>query len=308
MRADPSRERMASALAEAGLPCVVQRVERLTGGVSNLTYRVDRDDGAPVVVRVQRTRGIFEPYNVVREARVLQALAPTTVPVPRVLAVQEQSDALATPFFVMEFIDAPHMGQIRRSERVLDVYVRTVAAIHAVDWRSAGLEFLDPPSPGPAAAQRDLERVRVRASAHGCGDDPFIVELGVWLETHLPETTALTLCQGDINVYNYLFAGETVVAVVDWEEAQIADRLSDLGLLAALSYLLGAQEPPEQIPLIARYAAVTGAGLEALPYFVLAALHKLAVVHRIWSEESGGSPWYAWEALARAVALVGAAP
>jgi len=58
--------------------------------------------------------------------------------------------------------------------------------------------------------------------------------------------------------------------VVDWEQAQIGDRLSDMGLLAAPSYLLGAQGPPAQLPIVADYGVRSGADLEALPYWVLA--------------------------------------
>lgn len=296
-----------AALAEAGVgpgAARVRAVERLAGGVSNLTYRVDRVDAPSVVLRLQRAGGIFEPYDVAREARVLQTLAPTAVPVPKVLAVVEASTVLGAPFFVMEFVDAPHMGQIQRSRLVSAAYVEAVAGIHAVPWREAGFEFLDAPAPGPGAAARDLDAVNARARRYGHDDDPFIAELGAWLAAHVPHTDDLVLCHGDINVFNYLFHDERVVAVVDWEQAHIGDRQSDLGLLAALSYLLGARGEPHELPFLADYAAHTGAPLPKLPYFVLAGLHKLAVIHRIWSAEGDSPPWYTWEQLVRSAALV----
>ena len=70
------------ALAEVGLSADVTRAAALAGGVSNLTYRLDRESAPPVVLRLQREHGIFEPYDVVREARVIEALAQTDVPVP----------------------------------------------------------------------------------------------------------------------------------------------------------------------------------------------------------------------------------
>ena len=96
-------------------------------------------------------------------------------------------------------------------------------------------------------------------------------------------------------MFNYLFRGEDVVAVVDWEQAQIADRQSDLGLLSALSYLLGAQGPPQRLPIMTEYRERTGAALSSLGYYVLAGLHKLAVIHRIWSELGDSPPWYSWD-------------
>ncbi len=290
------------ALAEVGLDADVTRAAALVGGVSNLTYRLDRESTPPVVLRVQREHGIFEPYDVVREARVIEALAQTNVPVPEVLGMARASEALGAPFFVMEFVDAPHMGEVPRTEQVTASYVAAVASIHAVSWQEAGLGFLDPPAAGVETSQRDLVTVNDRARRYGHDGDPFIAELGLWLANHQAETHDLVLCQGDINVFNYLFRDEQVVAVVDWEQAQIGDRQSDLGLLCALTYFLGAQGHPADLPIMADYRALTGEALPALPYFVLVGLHKLAVIHRIWSTEGDSPPWYGWGAVVEVAA------
>ena len=105
-------------------------------------------------------------------------------------------------------------------------------------------------------------------------------------------------------MFNYLFLNDEVVAVVDWEQAHVGDRLSDLGLLAALSYLLGAQGAPAQLPILADYAERSGADLNSLPYWVLAGLHKLAVIHRIWSAEGDSPPWYSWEQVLASTSMV----
>ena len=258
MAAELTVRQAEAALAAVGLKgAPVRAVEALTGGVSNLTYRVEPSDGPAVVVRIQPEHGIFEPYDVVREARVLTALRSTAVPVPAMLGTEADGETLGAPFFVMEYVDAPHMGAIPRSAAVTDSYVRAVAAIHDVDGRAAGLDFLAVPGTEPAA--RDLAAVNARARRYGHDADPFIAELGEWLGRHHPSTEDLVLCQGDINVFNYLFQGEDVVAVVDWEQAQIADRQSDLGLLSALSYLLGAQGPPQRLPIMTEYAPAASA-------------------------------------------------
>ena len=283
------------ALAEVGLSAEVTHIAALAGGVSNLTYRLDREGASPVVLRVQREHGIFEPYDVVREARVIETLAETDVPVPEILATAGASQALGAPFFVMEFVDAPHMGEVPRTEQVTASYVAAVASIHAVSWRDAGLGFLDPPAAGVETSRRDLATVNERARRYGHDADPFIAELGHWLANHQPETHEFVFCQGDINVFNYLFRDERVVAVVDWEQAHIGDRQSDLGLLCALIYFFGAQGHPADLPIMSDYRALSGQELPALPYFVLAGLHKLAVIHRIWSAEGDTPPWYGWE-------------
>ena len=156
------------ALAQSGVRGVVTDAARLDGGVSNLTWKLERAHGAPVVLRLQREHGIFQPYDVLREARVLRCLAPSTVPVPRVLGTCADLQVLDAPFVVLEWLDYPHMGMVPMTEQVVDSYRATIGAIHMLDWRALGLAFLDPPAAGSEAAERDLPlstRERSRSAA-----------------------------------------------------------------------------------------------------------------------------------------------
>ena len=86
-------------------------VEPLTDGLSNVTCRLKVADGpvTTAVLRIQPTRGIFEPYDVLREGRVLSHLAGSTVPVPGLLAAESDPRFFGSPFLLLESIDAPHM-------------------------------------------------------------------------------------------------------------------------------------------------------------------------------------------------------
>lgn len=290
----------AQALADCGIAAQVTALERLDGGVSNLTWRVERTDAAPVVLRVERERGIFQPYDVLREGRVLRALARTAVPVPAVLGESARSDALGAAYIVIEWIDAPHMGQVPISPGLFDAYRAAVDAIHAVDWQAAGLEFLDPPAPGPEAAQRDLDAVAARAQAFGCDADHFIAELAAAARAAPPDSPPPRLCHGDINVFNYLVGADGgICAVVDWEQAQLGDPLSDWGLICALSGLRGSDEAPENMPLARPSLLNMGRTPRDLRYWVLHQLYKLAVIHRIWSQIGDTPPWYTWRDVER---------
>ncbi len=285
----------AGALQECGIAARVAALRRLDGGVSNLTWRLELADGAAVVLRAERERGIFQPYDVLREARVLRALRGTAVPVPAVLGESARSAALGAACIVIEWIDAPHMGEARMTAGLLDAYRAAVDAIHAVDWLAAGLAFLDPPAPGVQAAERDLDAVHARAAAFGCADDPFITELAAAARGARPNSPAPRLCHGDINVYNYLVgSGGGICAVVDWEQAQLGDPLSDWGLICALSGLRGSAEAPEQMPLVRSSLIAAGRSAGDLRYWTLHQLYKLAVIHRIWSEIGDAPPWYTW--------------
>ena len=287
-------------VAECGVAAEVAGLRRLDGGVSNLTWRVERAGAPPVVLRVERERGIFQPYDVLREGRVLRSLAETAVPVPAVLGESARCEALGAACIVIEWIDAPHMGQVMPSAGLYDAYRAAVDAIHAVDWQAARLDFLDPPAPGPEAARRDLDAVAARADAFGCAADPFIVELSGAARGAMPDSPAARLCHGDINVFNYLVGDDGgICAVVDWEQAQLGDPLSDWGLICALSGLKGSDEAPEEMPLARPSLSAAERSPRDLRYWTLHQLYKLAVIHRIWSEIGDAPPWYTWRDVER---------
>src|SRR3954468_15843784 len=134
-------------------------VEPLTDGLSNMTCRLNVADGpvAAAVLRIQPRRGIFEPYDVLREGRVLSSLAGTAVPVPRLLAAEGDTRFFGSPFLLLEWIDAPHMPAPEADFNAfladLPVFASAVAGVHALDWHAAGLDFLGVPS-SPAEAFR----------------------------------------------------------------------------------------------------------------------------------------------------------
>jgi len=165
------------ALQSCGVGGQAVRADRLDGGVSNLTWQIGRDHGPPVVLRLERKVGVFQPYDVRREARVIRCLETSPIPVPRVLGECGESSPLGAPFIVMSWLDYPHMGMVPMTAEVVDSYRAMVESIHAQDWRSLGLDFLGPPRAGHEAALRDLEAVSARALAFNCQHDNLIADL-----------------------------------------------------------------------------------------------------------------------------------
>ncbi len=292
--------RATEALLAAGVGGVAVAAERLDGGVSNLTWHVERADDVPVVLRLERKVGIFQPYDVHREARVMSALGASEIPVPEVLGETGDESPLGAPYIVLSWMDYPHMGLTPMTNTVVDNYRAMVESIHALDWRSLGLEFLDPPPAGHEAALRDLDAVRARAVHFRCDRDHLIAEVGAILNQHLPDSPEPRLCHGDINVFNYLVAEDGAIAgVVDWEQAQLGDPLSDWGLITALGSLKGMNAPPGDHPLAAPAVQRSGRDAHDLRYWMLHQMYKLAVIHRIWSEIGDAPPWYSWSDVER---------
>ncbi|MYC01944.1 MAG: phosphotransferase family protein [Chloroflexi bacterium] len=288
------------ALQSCGVGGQAVLAERLDGGVSNLTWQIGRDHGPPVVLRLERKVGIFQPYDVRREARVIRCLETSPIPVPRMLGERGDDSPLGAPFIVMSWLDYPHMGMVPMSGEVIDSYRAMVESIHAQDWRSLDLDFLDPPAAGSEAALRDLEAVNARAVAFNCQQHNLIADLRAALNRNLPDSPEPRLCHGDINVFNYLVDEDgSIAGVVDWEQAQLGDPLSDWGLITALASLKGLNAPPEEHPLAAPAFERSGRDAHDLRYWMLHQIYKLAVIHRIWSEIGDAPPWYTWSDVER---------
>ena len=276
-------------------------VELLTDGLSNVTCRLRVADGpvAAAVLRIQPTRGIFEPYDILREGRVLSHLAGTAVPVPRVLAAESDPRFFGSPFLLLEWIDAPHMPAPEADFDVfladLPVFASAVAGIHALDWQAAGLDFLGVPSAPAEAFRGEVETVARRMPAFGCADEPLLKRALTTLRESTPSGGRLALCHGDPNPFNYLFRDQQVVGVVDWEQALISDPRSDVAQLVALSHLRGAAPygAPRANPIVQLYEASTGETLEGMELFRARWLFQLGVVYHGW-KAYGTEPWFSW--------------
>ena len=112
-------------------------------GHSNVTFGLSTG----VVLR-RPPRGPLPPsaHDVLREARLLAALEPTSVRTPRVLAVCDDPGVIGAPFYVMErdpggghhrgvpaALDTPeHRG------RIADELVDALVELHATDWTRSG--------------------------------------------------------------------------------------------------------------------------------------------------------------------------
>ena len=140
-----------SAWLEANIESIVPPFgyELVAGGRSNLTYKVWDALGNDVVLR-RPPSGYVLPtaHDMGREYRVVTALGPTPVPVPRTLGYCSDAGVTGAPFYVMEFVrghilrDAPtaakvldEPGRRHAGESLADV----LADLHDVDVDAVGL-------------------------------------------------------------------------------------------------------------------------------------------------------------------------
>ncbi len=120
----------------------------IEGGRSNLTYTVTDGASTWVVRRPPLGHVLATAHDMKREHRVISALHPTSVPVPRPVLLWEDEEVLGAPFYVMEYVEgtpyrtagqlAP-LGPERTRKAVLNL-VDTLVDLHAVDPAEVGLE------------------------------------------------------------------------------------------------------------------------------------------------------------------------
>src|ERR1700761_2189285 len=91
------RDWLAAATGEAAEVSVTP----IRGGGSCEMFRVDRLGQSWVVRRAPLAAVSDTAHQVIREARIIQSLAGTGVPVPTILAIGEDPGILGAPFFVM---------------------------------------------------------------------------------------------------------------------------------------------------------------------------------------------------------------
>lgn len=268
----------------------------IEGGRSNLTYAVTDGTARWVVRRPPLGHVLATAHDMRREHRVISALHPTNVPVPRPLLLCEDEEVLGAPFYVMEFVEgtpyrtaeqlAP-LGPERTRAAVLNL-VDTLVELHAVDPAAAGLGDFGRPE---GFLDRQLRRWAKQLDASRNRDLPGIDELHATLGRELPRSPAPTVVHGDYRLDNVLIGGEddTIDAILDWEMSTLGDPLTDLGLLVMYSSPLGmpdspvsttAQAPGHPAPaeLIERYAARSGRDVSAVAWYTAFAWFKLAVI------------------------------
>jgi aminoglycoside phosphotransferase (APT) family kinase protein len=277
----------------------VEALDVFSEGASNFTARaaLAHAPWEAAVLRLQRERGIFEPYDVLREGRVLQALAGSEVPVPAVYAAEGAGAGLGAPFLLLEWFDAPHMGEAPPGAASFPAFAAMVATIHALDWQGRDLGFLGVPRDAAAGIVAEIDAIDARRRRFA-PDEPLLAEALATLRRAVPRDGRLALCQGDINVFNYLVRDGRVVAVVDWEQARISDPRSDAGQLVALSHLKGAPFGPADAQPFAQLYRASGGDTGGLAFFRARWLAELGVITFGWKAFNGSDPWWEWDHLA----------
>jgi aminoglycoside phosphotransferase (APT) family kinase protein len=273
-------------------------INAIGDGHSNVTYAFDRGGSRFVLRRPPRPPIPPSANDMLREARVLRALA-GRARVPQVLAVCEDEAVLGAPFYIMEEIPGLVVTQHVPAEldapedrrRMVEELVDGLVELHAVDWRDAGLEGFGKPD---GYLERQVRRFLGLWDHNKTREIPAVESVGAWLKANLPESGPATVVHGDYRLGNVIFAPQSparLAAILDWEMSTIGDPLADLGYLCTLyvdrddpplgMFELSAVTRQDGFPLreeiLARYEEGSGRTMKDIRWYQTLALWKSIV-------------------------------
>ena len=286
----------------------------ISGGSQNEIYELRRGDlhGAiripPVTAAADRDKGI------VREWRIIEALAGTDVPHTEAIALCTDPSVLGRTFYVMGFVDgwspmathgewpAPFDTDLEARQGLAYELVEGIARLSKVDWQARGLADLGHPD-GFHERQVDrwtafLDRIKGR-------DLPGFDEASAWLRAHAPLDYVPGLMHGDYQFANVMYrhgAPAQLAAIVDWEMGTVGDPKLDLAWVVqswpeetsggegTVGGYVDMTGMPSRTEVLERYAQVSGRQVDDIDYYVVLAKWKLAIVLEQTFQRASGTP------------------
>jgi aminoglycoside phosphotransferase (APT) family kinase protein len=285
----------------------------IAGGRSNLTYRVADSAGHVYALRRPPLSHVLPTaHDMAREYRVITALGPTNVPVPKTFGLCEDPDVNGQPFYVMQFVEGHIIRDAAAARAELDEPARrragqslaeTLAALHAVNVDEVGLgDFAKRDGYIERQLRRWYEQFR-NSTVDGLETAGIVAEVHDRLAAHIPPQIGASIVHGDYRLDNTVLGSDgSVRAVLDWEICTLGDPLADVGLLmvywtdpgdeAALADVTPTTAPgfPDRKEMQACYAAASGRDLQQLDYYVAFGYWKLAcIVQGVYKRYVGGA-------------------
>jgi len=278
-------------------------VAQFPSGFSNLTYLLRSGSGEWVLRRPPHGTRPSSGHDMAREFRVLVGLRGRYPFAPDPIWLCEDASVIGAPFYLAKRLRGlilrrdypagiePTPDLVRAQHEAL---VDALAALHAVDYRAAGLDGLGRPE---GYVQRQLRGWAERYERARTDDVPEAGPVTRWLQDNAPAEggAEAALVHNDYKLDNVVFDERdprVLIGVLDWEMATIGDPRMDLG--CSLAYWIEPGDPPwlaatrtlpTHLPgsmsrgeIVERYARATGADVSRMDFFYTFGLFRLAAI------------------------------
>jgi aminoglycoside phosphotransferase (APT) family kinase protein len=278
----------------------VTGAKKLAGGLQNSVFLIERGNDSFVLRRPSKHVRQGSNETMVREARVLKALAGSAVPHPEFYALCNDPAIIGACFYLMAPLEGFAPSRQLPGNYITDPawrramgeeLVRGAVALGAVDYQAVGLGDLGKPE---GWHERQVDRWRsqldgYRSMPNYDGVLPHVDEVGRWLTDNLPKDKRIGIVHGDFQFANVMFSlrAPRICGVVDWELTSLGDPLLDLGWILTSWWEPGDPEGKNPLvqpwqdflsrtELVRLYGEISGRDLSEMPWFFTLGCYKLA--------------------------------
>jgi aminoglycoside phosphotransferase (APT) family kinase protein len=270
----------------------------VSGGASNEIFEIARDGHRWALRRPPRVVPEGRNDTMLREFRIISALAHTDVPHTRAVAACADTDVLGATFYLMDFVDGwspisepewpePFLDDLEARAGLAYELVDAIARLARVDWQAAGLDGLGRPE---GFHDRQVDRWFAHLDRFKIRDIPGLDDAAEWLRGHRPRSYEPGIMHGDYQFANVMFhhgGPARMAAIVDWEMGTVGDPLLDLAWVVMgwpdadedrSGGYVDMTGMPDRADILERYATVSGRPVDEIDYYVILARFKMAIV------------------------------
>ncbi len=259
MQAFPLKQQFERIIQTISPQSKLLQVWQLQGGVSAemvaLAFEELGGKTRKVVVRQHNSQSEHHSETLKNEFRLLQMINLLELATPAPYYFDQSRMILAAPYMVIDYIE----GEMLFSPVDLDDYMvqfaTQLAKIHSVDCSNSDLSFL-PENVGSCA---EIDEAGIQEAL-----------ASVW---PLRQKNKAALLHGDFWPGNSLWRDEKLVAVIDWEDAEIGDPLIDLAKSRSeIGWIFGVDAMNN---FTTHYQSMMSIDYSNLPYWDLCAAMRL---------------------------------
>lgn len=212
-------------------------VRRVFGGNARQAWAFELSEQADeptAAILLSQVAGGHVDSDTSSEYAILKAMTGHGLCAPAAIALDESGAVTGAPALIMERIGGTadvlsflNADSSSRSAALTEQLAIAAADLHGFNWRNAGLS-----SPQGNAALQQINDWEGRYLQSRLGPHPALTYLFGWLKDNLPDESAnsenLSLVHGDLRPGNFLYEGDDLTALLDWEMAHIGDPAEDI--------------------------------------------------------------------------------